>query len=109
MALIAPDAEFSFNDVLGPVEPGSGFKMEKVIKKDKAEYELGGGICQVSTTMYRAILQAGLPITERKPHSWKVSYYGQSMGHGLDATIYPGVSDLKFLNDTGNYLLAGVR
>lgn len=98
--LIPPGEEFSFNAVLGPVDATSGFKPEKVIKKDKLEYEYGGGICQVSTTFYRAVLQAGLPITERKPHSWKVSYYSQSMGDGLDATIYPGVADLKFVNDT---------
>ncbi len=104
--LIPPGEEFSFNEVLGPVDATSGFKPEKVIKKDKLEYEYGGGICQVSTTFYRAVLQAGLPITERKPHSWKVSYYSQSMGDGLDATIYPGVADLKFINDTpGNMLI----
>ncbi len=103
--LIEPGAEFSFNDILGPVDAASGFKPEKVIKKDKLEMEYGGGICQVSTTFYRAALLAGLPITERKPHSWKVSYYSQSMGDGLDATIYPGVSDLKFLNDTPATLL----
>lgn len=103
--IIAPGEEFSFNTLLGPVDAGSGFKPEKVIKKDKLELEYGGGICQVSTTMYRAVLLAGLPITDRKPHSWKVSYYGQSMGHGLDATIYPGVSDLKFINDTPGHLL----
>lgn len=103
--LIEPGKEFSFNDVLGPVDAASGFKPEKVIKKDKLEYEYGGGICQVSTTFYRAALLAGLPITERRPHSWKVSYYSQSMGDGLDATIYPGVSDLKFVNDTPAWLL----
>ncbi len=103
--LIPPAQEFSFNEILGPVDAASGFKPEKVIKKDKLEYEYGGGICQVSTTFYRAALQAGLPITERKPHSWKVSYYSQSMGDGLDATIYPGVADLKFINDTPGYLL----
>jgi vancomycin resistance protein YoaR len=103
--LIAPGEEFSFNTLLGPVDAVSGFKPEKVIKKDELVYEYGGGICQVSTTMYRAVLQAGLPITERKPHSWKVSYYGQSMGHGLDSTIYPGVSDLKFINNTPGHIL----
>lgn len=103
--LIAPGEEFSFNAHLGEVDARSGFLPEKVIKQNKLELEYGGGICQVSTTMYRAALLAGLPITERRPHSWKVSYYGQSMGHGLDATIYPGVTDLKFLNDTPGHLL----
>lgn len=103
--LIPPGEEFSFNKVLGPVEAGSGFKAEKVIKENKLVYEIGGGICQVSTTLYRAVLQAGLPITERKPHSWKVSYYSQSMGDGLDATIYPGTADVKFINDTPSHML----
>ena len=103
--LIAPGEEFSFNDHLGEVDAASGFVPEKVIKGDELIYEYGGGICQVSTTMYRAALQAGLPITERKPHSWKISYYAQSMGDGLDATIYPGVTDLKFRNDTPGHIL----
>lgn len=103
--LIPPGEEFSFNEVLGTVDYKSGFKVEKIIKKNKLEYEVGGGICQVSTTMYRAALLAGLPITERNPHSWKVSYYSQSMGDGLDATIYPGVADIKFINDTPGHLL----
>ena len=103
--LIAPGEEFSFNDNLGEVDAKSGFLPEKVIKSNKIELEFGGGICQVSTTLYRAALLAGLPITDRSPHSWKVSYYSQSMGNGLDATIYPGVADLKFLNDTPGYLL----
>lgn len=103
--LVAPGEEFSFNEILGPVDGRSGFLPEKVIKGNEAVTEFGGGICQVSTTLYRAALLAGLPITERAPHSWKVNYYGQSMGHGLDATIYPGVKDVKFLNDTQGHLL----
>lgn len=103
--LIAPGEEFSFNKYLGEVDGASGFKVEKVIKQNKIEYEYGGGICQVSTTLYRAALLAGLEITEQRPHSWVVSYYGQSMGHGLDATIYPGSVDLKFLNDTPGHIL----
>ncbi|MCA9373622.1 VanW family protein [Candidatus Peregrinibacteria bacterium] len=103
--LIPPGTEFSFNEHLGEVDAASGFVPEKVIKGDELKYEYGGGICQVSTTMYRAALLAGLPITERRPHSWKVSYYAQSMGDGLDATIYPGVTDLKFVNDTPGHIL----
>ncbi|MBU0668154.1 VanW family protein [Patescibacteria group bacterium] len=103
--LIAPGEEFSFNAHLGEVDAKSGFLPEKVIKENKIELEFGGGICQVSTTLYRAALIAGLPITDRTPHSWKVSYYSQSMGDGLDATVYPGVADLKFLNDTPGWLL----
>lgn len=103
--IIQPGETFSFNKNLGEVDGAHGYKLEKVIKNNKAEYEWGGGICQVSTTAYRAALLAGLPIDERYEHTWKVSYYGQSMGHGLDATIYLGGKDLKFTNDTPGALL----
>ncbi len=103
--IIAPGEEFSFNHYLGEVDKDNGFLPEKVIKQNKIEYEYGGGICQVSTTLYRAALRGGFPITERRPHSWKVAYYSQVDGNGLDATIYPGVSDVKFINDTPGHLL----
>ncbi len=103
--IVKPGEEFSFNTILGEVDGANGYLPEKVIKKNKAEYEYGGGICQVSTTAYRAALLAGLPITERAPHSWKVSYYAQAMGNGLDSTIYLGVVDLKFVNDTPGAIL----
>jgi len=98
--LVKPGEEFSFNKILGNVDGSTGYLPEKIIKKGKIEVEYGGGICQVSTTLYRALLFAGLPITERNPHTLKVSYYSQVLGPGLDATIYPGVSDVKFINDT---------
>lgn len=104
--IVKPGETFSFNKILGPVDGSTGYLQEKVIKKNKVEMEFGGGICQVSSTAYRAALFAGLPIVERNPHSWLVSYYGQTLGPGLDATIYPGVSDVKFINDTpGNILI----
>ncbi|HZQ29900.1 MAG TPA: VanW family protein, partial [Patescibacteria group bacterium] len=65
----------------------------------------GGGVCQVSTTFFRALLNAGLPIVERHPHSYRVGYYEQDSPPGLDATIYYPSVDLKFRNDTGNYIL----
>jgi len=103
--LLAPNEEFSFNKVLGPVDGAHGYLMELVIKPEGTIPEFGGGICQVSTTMYRAALLAGLPITERHQHSYAVTYYSQILGHGLDATIYLGGPDLKFKNDTGNSIL----
>ena len=103
--LVKPGEEFSFNKILGEVDAKNGYLPEKVIKKNKVETEYGGGICQVSSTLYRAALFAGVPITERNPHSWLVTYYGQVLGPGLDATIYLGVSDVKFINDTPAYLL----
>lgn len=103
--IIQPGETFSFNKYIGEVDGRSGFLPEKVIKQDKIELEFGGGICQVSTTAYRAALLGGLPMKERAPHSIKVAYYAQVLGHGLDATIYPGSHDLKFINDTPGAIL----
>lgn len=103
--LIAPDEVFSFNKTLGVVDGTTGYRKELVIKPEGTLPEFGGGICQVSTTTYRAALFAGLPIVERNQHTYAVSYYSQILGHGLDATIYLGGPDLRFKNDTGNYLL----
>ncbi|MFA5987738.1 MAG: VanW family protein [Candidatus Paceibacterota bacterium] len=103
--IVAPDEVFSFNTALGPVDGTTGFKKELVIKPEGTIPEFGGGICQVSTTMYRAALFAGLQISERNQHTYAVSYYSQILGHGLDATIYLGGPDLKFKNDTGHHVL----
>ncbi len=103
--IIAPDEIFSFTQTLGPVDASTGYKKELVIKAEGTIPEYGGGLCQVSTTMYRSILLGGLPLVERHPHSYKVSYYSQVLGDGLDATIYIGGPDLKFQNDTENHIL----
>jgi len=103
--LLAPDEIFSFNDILGPVDGANGYRKELVIKKEGTIPEYGGGICQVSTTVYRAALLTGLPIVERNQHSYAVSYYSQILGHGLDATIYLGGANLKFQNNTGHHML----
>lgn len=104
--LVAPGETYSFNNTLnGPVSLGNGWVMAKIIVNG-ADLQLapGGGICQASTTLYRAILEAGFPVTERKAHSLYVSYYKEH-GVGIDATIYPGLQDLAFTNDTDNYVL----
>lgn len=103
--LVAPGEVFSFNTTLGPVDDTTGFKKELVIKPEGTIPEFGGGVCQVSTTMYRTALFAGLSIVERNQHTYAVSYYSQILGHGLDATIYLGGPDMKFRNDTGSHLL----
>jgi vancomycin resistance protein YoaR len=100
--LVPPGATFSFNDLLGPVDGEHGFAPELVIKDNRLIPEFGGGICQVSTTVFRAALNGGLPVTERRNHSFAVSYYAPQ---GTDATIYPGVQDLKFVNDTDAYIV----
>lgn len=101
-ALIQPRHQFILGQVLGPVDEKMGYKKELVIKGDKTLPEFGGGLCQVSTTIYRGALWAGLPINQRRNHSYAVSYYNPQ---GLDATIYPPSVDLKFVNDTPGYLL----
>ncbi len=100
--VIEPGATASFNDRLGPVDGSRGYLPELVIVGPKLEKEYGGGLCQVSSTAFRAALLAGLPIVERYPHSFAVSYYAP---FGTDATIYPGHKDLRFENDTAGAIL----
>lgn len=103
--LVSPEATFSFNDNLGRVDESTGYKRELTIVGTNTIPEYGGGLCQVSSTVFRAILWGGFPIVERAPHSYAVSYYAHPYGYGLDATIYPGSHDVKFLNDTGHHIL----
>lgn len=103
--LVAPNEVFSFNKVLGDVSKFTGFKQAYVIENGKTVLGDGGGVCQVSTTLFRAILNAGLPMVERHAHAYRVGYYEQDSAPGIDATIYvPGV-DLRFKNDTGHHIL----
>ena len=103
--LIPPGQTFSFNDVLGDVSSLTGYKQAFVIKDGKTVLGDGGGVCQVSSTFFRAALNAGLPIVERKAHSYRVSYYEQGSSPGLDATVYAPTTDLKVLNDTPGHIL----
>lgn len=100
--LIKPGEEFSLVKALGKIEASTGYLPELVIKGNKTTPEFGGGLCQIGTTTFRAALDAGLPIVERKNHSYRVSYYEPA---GTDATIYDPKPDFRFLNDTGNYIL----
>ncbi len=100
--LIKPGEEFSFVKTLGPITKAEGYKAELVIKNGATIPELGGGLCQVSTTAFRAAIYSGLPITERQPHAYPVQYYNPQ---GMDATIYPPHPDLRFINDTQGYIL----
>lgn len=103
--LIAPDETFSLLSILSPIDEAHGWKPELVIKEKKLEKEAGGGLCQVGTTSFRAAMLAGLPIVERRNHSWAVSYYNYNGKAGVDATIYEPSPDFKFKNDTGHYIL----
>ncbi len=109
--LIAPGEEFSFNKNIGQINAANGFVEGAAIIQNRTQQEFGGGICQDSTTLFRAAFWAGLPITERWGHSFYISWYDKyalgprGNGPGLDATIFTGGPDLKFINDTGAWLL----
>ncbi len=100
--LIKPGEEFSFVDVLGEVDGEHGYLPELVIKNNVTEPEFGGGICQVSTTAFRAAIYSGLKITARKNHAYPVSYYNPQ---GMDSTVYVPRPDLRFINNTPGYIL----
>lgn len=104
--LISPAENFSFNKSLGPVDASTGYLPELVILADKTVPEYGGGLCQVSSTAFRAALNAGLPILERHAHAYPVGYYKP---YGVDATIYLPTPDMRFANDTGKYILVQTR
>ncbi len=100
--VIPPGEEFSFNDNVGEVNAANGFVDSLVIRGDRTEVGVGGGVCQVSTTAFQSAFWSGFPVLERYPHSYLVSYYNPP---GLDATIYTPTADFRFRNDSEHYLL----
>ena len=100
--ILKPNEEFSFIGFLGETGPDQGYLSELVIKKDKTVPEYGGGVCQVSTTFFRAAINSGLKITERQYHAFPVAYYNPQ---GFDATVYDPKPDLRFINNTPDHLL----
>ena len=103
--LVAPGDTFSFVKSLGEVSLAAGYKQAYIIRQGKTELDVGGGVCQVSTTLFRAMLDAGLNITERKNHAYRVSYYEEDSKPGFDATVFIPSPDLKFVNDTAHHVL----
>ncbi len=104
--LIKPGEVFSFNKYLGEVSAATGYAEGIVILDNKEDKQYGGGLCQVSSTAYRAALLAGLPILSRTNHAFAVSYYTEPYGvPGVDATIYLPYPDMQFRNDTGSHIL----
>jgi vancomycin resistance protein YoaR len=103
--IIKPGEVFSFDKAVGDISSLSGYKQAYVIENGKTVLGDGGGVCQVSTTLFRAALNAGLPIVERHQHAYRVGYYEEDSAPGIDAAIYYPTVDLKFKNDTGNALL----
>jgi len=104
--VIAPGETFSFNKYLGEVSAEAGYDEAYVTLGEMLAIEVGGGICQVSTTVFRAALKGGYPVTERWAHYQRVGYYElRGHGPGLDATVYAPSVDFKFVNDRPTALL----
>jgi vancomycin resistance protein YoaR len=99
--LIEPGGTFSFNGTLGERTAEQGYKDALIIVNGKFVPGLAGGLCQVSSTLYNALLFADLNVTERWNHSLKVAYVPM----GQDATVNYGMQDLKFVNNTDGYIL----
>jgi vancomycin resistance protein YoaR len=101
--VIPPGGTFSFNEYLGEVSAEDGYEEAYIIYGSRTTVGLGGGICQVATTAFRAAFWGGYPIIERWAHGYRVGWYEPPVG--LDATVYSPLVDFKFQNDTPHYLL----
>ncbi len=100
--VIPPGKSFSFNRFVEDVTAANGFEDSLIIWGDRTAVGVGGGVCQVSTTIFRAAYAGGLPIEERYNHGYVVDWYGEP---GLDATIYTPTVDFRFRNDTDAFML----
>ncbi len=110
--LVAPGATFSMGEYMGDISLDNGFAEALIIYGGKTIKGVGGGVCQVSTTLFRTVFFGGFPVAERHAHAYRVSYYEQRPGSGidprlagLDATVYFPLVDFKFVNDTPYWLL----
>ncbi|MFZ4849576.1 MAG: VanW family protein [Caldilinea sp.] len=100
--VLPPGETFSFNEIVRDVSSANGFEDSLIIWGDRTAVGVGGGVCQVSTTLFRAAYEGGFPIVERYNHGYIVDWYGEP---GLDATIFTPTVDFRFRNDTDAYLL----
>jgi vancomycin resistance protein YoaR len=110
--LVPPGAVFSMSDTIGDISLDNGFAEALIIYNGRTVKGVGGGVCQVSTTLFRNVFFAGFPIVERSAHAYRVSYYEKVAGNkidsrlaGLDATVFVPLVDFKFKNDTSSWLL----
>ncbi len=103
--VVAPGEEFSFNKYLGSVSEDDGYEEGFIIVGGRTINGIGGGVCQVSTTLYQSAFLAGFPITERWEHGYMLNYYDDGEGPGMDATVYSPIVDMKFINNTPHHLL----
>jgi vancomycin resistance protein YoaR len=103
--VIAPYEEFSFNKYLGSITEDDGYTEGLIIVGGQTIKGIGGGVCQVSTTMYQTAFWSGFPIVERWEHGYWLSYYNDGEGPGMDATVYSPIVDFRFVNNTPHHLL----
>jgi vancomycin resistance protein YoaR len=103
--LVSPGETFSFNQTVGEISSATGYRQAYIIKEGKTILGDGGGVCQTSSTLFRAVLASGLPIDARTAHAYRVSYYEQNYQVGFDATVFQPAPDFKFSNDTPGYIL----
>ena len=109
--LVPPGGVLSMSDELGDISLENGYAEAAIILGDETIQGVGGGVCQVSTTLFRTVYYAGYPVLERHPHAYRVGYYELTAnGHdpdlaGLDATVFVPLVDFKFQNDTEHWLL----
>jgi len=110
--LVAPGETFSMGNTLGDVSLENGFAEALIIYGGRTIKGVGGGVCQVSTTLFRTVFFAGFPVVERYSHAYRVSYYEKTASGdvdpnlaGMDATVYFPLVDFKFQNDTPYWLL----
>lgn len=109
--LVAPGEIFSMGETMGDVSLDNGFTEALIIYGGRTIKGVGGGVCQVSTTLFRTAFFAGFPVVERVPHAYRVSYYEETSGGidpklaGLDATVYFPLVDFKFKNDSPYWIL----
>jgi vancomycin resistance protein YoaR len=109
--LVAPGETFSMGEALGDITLDNGYAEALIIYGDSTIKGVGGGVCQVSTTLFRTVFWAGFPVVERIPHAYRVSYYEETSGGvnpdlaGLDATVYFPLVDFKFQNDSPYWIL----
>lgn len=110
--MIAPGEIFSMGAAMGDVSLENGFAEALIIFGGRTIKGVGGGVCQVSTTLFRTVFNAGFPVVERYSHAYRVSYYEMTASGavdpdlaGLDATVYFPLVDFKFKNDSPYWIL----
>ncbi len=108
--VVAPAEEFSFNEYVGSISAAAGFQEGLVIIGGRTQGGIGGGICQVSTTIFQTVFWSGLAIGARNQHGYRVPYYemapkGEEKPLGMDAAIYTPIVDFTFTNNTPHHLL----